>query len=228
MTRIAPRSSTTARVSRKARSEDGQMGGEDREDGESEGDVGGHRNSPALRATSAELRWWQVEGGGHGHPAHGGDDRQGRGGRGPQFATHQFAFQLDPGDQEEDGRAVRRRSSAPPRGSGRARGCRSGSRGSPRRRRSTGCSPTPAPPRPLPAAPARRPSRCAEPGPPARSGQGSRPRKTKRSRGAAAIGTGLRAIGTMGTRPLRRRPDFPAHRACSGRSGRPLDAFFTP
>lgn len=78
-----------------------QVGGEDREDREDEGDIGGHRHRPPVQAPAACRGDHAIQGGRHGHSAHRGDHRQCRGRGSAQLADDQFTLELDPGDQEE-------------------------------------------------------------------------------------------------------------------------------
>lgn len=79
----------------------GQVGADNGEDREREGDVRRHRYGPALEASAADRGGECVEGGRHRHAADGRDNGQGGGGGGAQLADDELAFQLDPGDQEE-------------------------------------------------------------------------------------------------------------------------------
>lgn len=102
MIRIANRSSTTASEQegaqgrRQRRSDDGQYG-------EREGDVGGGGDRPSVERSVAQDIGQDVDDRGNGHAADRRDHGQHRGLRIPQITGHEFALQLDPGDEEEHG-----------------------------------------------------------------------------------------------------------------------------
>ena len=200
MTRIAPRSSTTAKVSRKARSAEGRW-------------VESTARTASAKAMSVAIGTAQPSGLPPRPRRRPGRGRRARPCRTPrraragprsagvaQLTDDQLTLELDPGDQEEDGQQpvggpVPDRQVQAERGDPEVEVAYPLVRLAPR-----ACSPTPAPPRPPPAAPARRPSRSAgHVATCTRSGQGNSPRKTERSRAAPRIreppGHRLRAHG---------------------------------
>jgi hypothetical protein len=88
---IAPRSSTIASVSRNSREDDGDR----------EGDVGGHRDSPTPRGFRAGVEE-RVDERGHHHAADGSDDRQCGSTTVAQLSEDELALDLERDHEEED------------------------------------------------------------------------------------------------------------------------------
>ena len=99
---ITIRSSTTARVSRKARSAVGRFEPDHRQHGEREGDVGGRRDRPAVRAAvAAHGVDAQVDQRRYGDPAGRRDDRHRGVGRPSQRPDDELSLELEAGHEEE-------------------------------------------------------------------------------------------------------------------------------
>ena len=81
----------------------GQLGAHEPQDRQGEGDVGGHRDGPALRPTVGQCEVDAgVDQGGDDHAAQGRDDRDQGLGRLAQGADGQLPLELEAGHEEED------------------------------------------------------------------------------------------------------------------------------
>ena len=103
ITRIAPRSSTTASVSRNARSDAGSDAADDGQHSQSERDVGGHRHCPAVQAPVADSVDHEVDARRDDHAASAAATGTRASAGLPRLPTVELALELEPGDEEEDG-----------------------------------------------------------------------------------------------------------------------------
>ena len=91
---MAPMSSATASVSRKILAASGTRLPSEGHDADGEGDVGGHRDAPAVGAGAAGVER-DEDRGRDDHAAQRGDDREGDGPEVAEVAVHDLALDLD-------------------------------------------------------------------------------------------------------------------------------------